>query len=179
MIRKFEGDSHESSAHWFGMTRSDDAPNSKFTAPQNDTERVREGTTTDQVRHDLSAATRRQIPNLLHDRTIPSGSGKERPQTRFVTTCQRRLAAKFQIYCTTERYRAGQGRNDHRPGSSRLVSGDSPPNSKLSFPVQGLSIRFFRAAAQSAGLMVSGDSMAMEPAARPARAVCSKSMPSR
>ena len=27
-------------AHWFGMTRSDDAPNSKFTAPQNDTERA-------------------------------------------------------------------------------------------------------------------------------------------
>ena len=36
------------------MTRSDDAPNSKFTAPQNDTERVREGTTTDHVRHDLA-----------------------------------------------------------------------------------------------------------------------------
>lgn len=30
-----------------------------------------------------------------------------------------------------------------------------------------------------AGLMVSADSMAMEPAARPARAVCSKSMPSK
>ena len=37
--------------------------------------------------------------NLLHHRTIPSGSGKERPQTRFVTTCQRRLAAKFQFAC--------------------------------------------------------------------------------
>ena len=51
--------------YFIGMTRSDDAPNSKFTAPQNDTERVREGTTTDQVRHDLSAATRRQIPICL------------------------------------------------------------------------------------------------------------------
>ena len=37
--------------------------------------------------------------NLLHHRTIPSGSGKERPQTRFVTICQRRLAAKFQFAC--------------------------------------------------------------------------------
>ena len=26
--------------YFLGMTRSDDAPNSKFTAPQNDTERV-------------------------------------------------------------------------------------------------------------------------------------------
>ena len=37
--------------------------------------------------------------NLLHHRTIPSGSGKERPQTTFVTTCQRRLAAKSQFAC--------------------------------------------------------------------------------
>ena len=27
---EFGGDSHESSAHWFGMTRSDDASNSQF-----------------------------------------------------------------------------------------------------------------------------------------------------
>ena len=29
---EFGGDSHESSAHWFGMTRSDDASNSNFSA---------------------------------------------------------------------------------------------------------------------------------------------------
>ena len=35
--------------------------------------------------------------NLSNHRTIPSGSGKERSQTRYVTACQRRLAAKFQF----------------------------------------------------------------------------------
>ena len=52
-----------------GLVRNDrefDSPtNSQFSEPQNDTERVREGTTTDHVRHDLSAATRRQIPIYL------------------------------------------------------------------------------------------------------------------
>ena len=36
----------------------------QFVATQNDTERVRQETKIDHVRHDLSAATRRQIPNL-------------------------------------------------------------------------------------------------------------------
>ena len=35
--------------------------------------------------------------NFPHHRTIPSGSGWERLQTTLVTTCQRRLAAKFQF----------------------------------------------------------------------------------
>ena len=56
------------SADWFGMTTLFEAPaflyKFQFAAPQNDTERVRLGTKTDHVRHDLSAATRRQIPNL-------------------------------------------------------------------------------------------------------------------
>ena len=43
--------------------------------------------------------------NLSHRRTIPSGAGKERPQTMFVTICQRRLAAKFQFI----RFRAVPG----------------------------------------------------------------------
>ena len=43
------------------------------------------------------------IPNLPNRRTIPSGSGWERKQTTFVTTCQRRLAAKFQfVYLLTK-----------------------------------------------------------------------------
>ena len=70
---EFDGDSHESSAHWFGMTVLFGTRTSlyKFTicVPQNDTERVREGTTTDHVRHDLSAATRRQFA-ALPDKTV-------------------------------------------------------------------------------------------------------------
>ena len=56
------------SADWFGMTRCSGAV--------------------------LSSAN----SNLAHRRTTPSGSGKERSQTRYVTTCQRRLAAKFQFF---------------------------------------------------------------------------------
>ena len=55
---EFDGDSHESSAHWFGMTVLFGTRTSlyKFTicVPQNDTERVRLGTKTDHVRHDLA-----------------------------------------------------------------------------------------------------------------------------
>ena len=58
LIWKFDGDSHESSAHWFGMTVLFGTRTSryKFTicVPQNDTERVRLGTKTDHVRHDLA-----------------------------------------------------------------------------------------------------------------------------
>ena len=46
--------------------------------------------------------------------------------------CPVLTARQIPIYRTTERYRAGQGRNDHRPVSSRLVCGDSPSNSSLS-----------------------------------------------
>ena len=42
-----------------------------------------------------------------------------------------------------------------------------------------LPMRFLRAVALMAGLMVSSDSMAMAPAARAASAVCFRSMPSR
>ena len=56
---EFDGDSHESSAHWFGMTMLFDALVSlakfQFVAPQNDTERVRLGAITDHARHDLAA----------------------------------------------------------------------------------------------------------------------------
>ena len=44
---------------------------------------------------------------------------------------------KFPICRTTERYRAGQAGNENRPRLSRLVSGDSPPNSH--FPASGFS----------------------------------------
>ena len=52
--------------HW-----TNSSANSQFAEPQNDTERVRLGTKTDHVRHDLSAATRRQIPNLSVCRKTP------------------------------------------------------------------------------------------------------------
>ena len=50
---------------------------------------------------------------FAYNRTIPSGSGKKRLQTNPVTTCLR----------GTRRYRAGQGKNDYRPRSSRLACG--------------------------------------------------------
>ena len=56
---EFDGDSHESSARWFGMTMLFDALTSLYKfpicVPQNDTERVRVGTITDHARHDLAA----------------------------------------------------------------------------------------------------------------------------
>ena len=76
---KFDGDSHESSAHWFGMTMLFDArfflDKFQFSAPQNDTERVRVRTITDHVRHDLSAATRRQIP-IFHSAVLAFSAGR-------------------------------------------------------------------------------------------------------
>ena len=55
---EFDGDSHESSARWFGMTMLFDALTSLYKfpicVPQNDTERVRVETITDHARHDLA-----------------------------------------------------------------------------------------------------------------------------
>ena len=51
---EFDGDSHPRKADWFGMTCSNGPTNSQFSEPQNDTERVRLGTKTDHVRHDLA-----------------------------------------------------------------------------------------------------------------------------
>ena len=66
---EFDGDCHTSVRYFIAMTVLFDALASlckfQFTALRNDTERVRLETITDHVRHDLSAATRRQIP-IVH-----------------------------------------------------------------------------------------------------------------
>ena len=58
---KFDGDSHTRKENWFGMTVLFDALTSpakyQFTAPQNDTERVRERSIPHIKTHDLSADT--------------------------------------------------------------------------------------------------------------------------
>ena len=66
----------------------------QFGAPKNDTERVRERTITDQVRHDLSAATRRQIPIFL-SAVLPIRAAENTRQR----LSRIRVATPVEMYC--------------------------------------------------------------------------------
>ena len=61
---------------------------------------------------------------------LTSAGGKDAYRIHPHTIQQ--TALQIPICRDTERYRAGQAGNENRPRSSRLVSGDSPPNSNLS-----------------------------------------------